>query len=71
MRDGLNREQIVKIAAQNGGFYVNKYDSKSTNLRKKCRRLAKEGILILDGIYKGQITYRVSEGQNELSIRNL
>ncbi len=67
MRDGLNREQIVKIAAQNGGFYVSKYDYKSINLRKKCRRLAKEGILVLDGIHKGQITYRVSQGNKTCS----
>ena len=57
MKLGLSKERIIQLAT-NRDFTVSRYDDKSINIRKKCRRMVKDGILMLVGQYGDKFVYR-------------
>lgn len=46
-REGLNVEQILALTKRNQYFHVSKYSYRDANLRKKLKRLVRDGKLYL------------------------
>lgn len=58
MKSGLSEAQILERAKY--GFYVRRYAWSQANLRKKCRRMAKDGKLVVEWRDKGGFFYRTA-----------
>ena len=59
-KQGLSREDILRIARSRGGhFTVDRFTWGGHNLRKKCRKMTREGLLIFDGIRHDEVCYRL------------
>lgn len=61
MPQGLSWLRIVEIARRQE-FYVHRYKWSHKNLRKKCRRLERQGILVYVGLHGDEFVYRASKG---------
>lgn len=56
MKQGFSEAEILELVRRRGQFFVHKYAWGQDALRKKCRRMAKDGKLVLiqrtrDGFY--------------------
>lgn len=54
---GLSKQQILQIAEQRE-FCVHAYRWSQTKLRQKCRRMAKDGLLVLIERRNNEFIYR-------------
>lgn len=64
MAQGLSVDKILQMAASKE-FYVHRYMWTKANLRKKCRKLEREGKLVLVGVYGDTLAYRTKRGKPE------
>lgn len=60
MKHGLSEEQILKLAAKRD-FHVSRYAWSHDGLRKKTRKMLKEGKLRLVAPPKDEFIYRTTE----------
>ncbi len=59
MKQGISVETIMKIAT-NQEFFVDRYKGNAANLRKKCRKLFRDGALVLVRRAKDGFHYRAA-----------
>lgn len=67
----LSREQILKLASRQEGFFVHLYKWSHDRDRKLCNRMRKEGLLTREKVFKGFIfrTNNQTKGQQMQEIK--